>query len=465
VAPVITNTAYKAAATTGRPFSYNITATGKNIIYGAQNLPAGLSVNTSTGAISGTIIYADLGEYLTYLTATNAGGVSQKGLKIYVADSASSKVKAIASKDGYKIAVLRTDGFVDEYRRTYDNFNWTYYNVSWQYTQDFLVDIAVGDVITLGLTSNGKVVAWYNFTTSWDSNDIPGRLDYVTNALISGGVTKIAVGTQGYCLALKESGTLVGWVVPGAYATNVSEGLHLKMPYSGNFKDISVAGGLAAAVTHWGSVVTWDAYSSSYELGGWDPPFAARTGVKSISAGMVGYLAIKEDGTAVQWTSWDGNGQSNDAPSVYPAGIGIKYIAGAASNASFLLMDTSYKGSFSPGTTYQPKDIVFWYSPLATTNYRIRRNVGASQPYDGGALPDPNWDFAFGPSGIRANFIFRREPTPPYTISKVGNYGEIDPPDTLIHVTSVSAGILIYLAIYDGGKVMAWGSGKTNLPF
>jgi hypothetical protein len=91
--------------------------------------------------------------------------------------------------------------------------------------------------------------------------------------------------------------------------------------------------------------------------------------------------------------------------------------------------------------------------------------VGASQPYDGGALPDPNWDFAFGPSGIRANFIFRREPTPPYTISKVGNYGEIDPPDTLIHVTSVSAGILIYLAIYDGGKVMAWGSGKTNLPF
>lgn len=462
-APVITTTPYKSATTTGRPFSYNITATGKNIIYGSQNLPSGLSLNTSTGVISGTI--QGLGEYLVRLTATNAAGVSSDTIRIYVADSVSSKVKAVVSKDGYKIAVLRADGFVDEYRRTYDNFNWTYYNVSWQYTQSFLVDIAVGDVITLGLTSTGSVVAWYNFTTYWDSKDIPGRLNYVISALISGGVTKIAVGTQGYCLALKTDGTLVGWIVPGAYFTNNSEQLLDKMPYGGTFKDISVANGLAAAVTTSGAVITWNESAAGYWVDGQPVPPGAQSGVKSISAGMVGYLAIKEDGTAVQWTSWDGNGQSNNAPDAYPAGIGIKYIAGAASNASFLLMDTSYKGNYSSGTTYYPKDIVFWYSPLATTNYRVRLNVGGSAPYDGGAIPDANWGSAFGPSGIRRTFIFRREPTPPYNIHKVGDWDELDPPDTLKHVTSISAGVVIYLAIYDGGKVMAWGSGKTNLPF
>jgi hypothetical protein len=461
VAPVITNTAYKAAGTTGQPFSFNIIATGKNIIYGAQNLPAGLSVNTSTGAISGTI--EGLGEYQTFLTATNTAGVSSFSMRIYVSNLASSKVKAVVSKSGSKIAVLRTDGFVDEYRRPDGSSNWTYHNDSWNYTDKFLVDIAVGEGITLGLTAAGSVVAWYNITTSWDSRDIPGRINNIVSALISQGVTKIAVGNQGYCLALKTNGTLVGWIIPGAYSTTYSEKMLTLMPYSGTYKDISVGSGLAAAVTTSGAVVTWHESAAGYWSDGQPVPIGALSGVKSISAGLMGYLAIKEDGTAIQWTSWDGPGISNNYNFVSP--IGLKYLAGDASNASFTIESMSYRGNYKVGTTYYPGDIIYWYSAIGTTQWRIRQTVGGSAPYDGGAIPDPHWEFVEGPSNLTSRFIFRQDPMPPYTITKYGTFGEIDSPNTLIHVTSVSVGALIYLAIYDGGKVMAWGSGKTNLPF
>jgi hypothetical protein len=68
--PVITTTAL-ASGTVGVSYSQTVTATGAaTITYGASGLPAGLSLNTSTGAITGTPTAAGL--YIVTISASNA---------------------------------------------------------------------------------------------------------------------------------------------------------------------------------------------------------------------------------------------------------------------------------------------------------------------------------------------------------------------------------------------------------
>ncbi len=77
-APVI-NSALTRSATVGTAISvYTITATNSPTSYGASGLPTGLSVNTSTGAITGTP--AASGTVNTTISATNAGGTGSATL-------------------------------------------------------------------------------------------------------------------------------------------------------------------------------------------------------------------------------------------------------------------------------------------------------------------------------------------------------------------------------------------------
>ena len=55
-------------ATVGQSFSYSITATESPTSYGASNLPAGVSLNPTTGVISGTPTTA--GTYTIKLSAS-----------------------------------------------------------------------------------------------------------------------------------------------------------------------------------------------------------------------------------------------------------------------------------------------------------------------------------------------------------------------------------------------------------
>jgi PKD repeat protein len=74
-APVITNSSSEITARVGTAFSYQITATNSPTSYSATNLPSGLSVNTSTGVISGTPSNAaQAGNRTITIYATNAGG-------------------------------------------------------------------------------------------------------------------------------------------------------------------------------------------------------------------------------------------------------------------------------------------------------------------------------------------------------------------------------------------------------
>jgi len=70
--PVITSS-LSPTGTVGQSFSYQITATNAPTSYGATGLPAPLTVNTSTGLISGTPAAA--GTFPLTLSATNSGGI------------------------------------------------------------------------------------------------------------------------------------------------------------------------------------------------------------------------------------------------------------------------------------------------------------------------------------------------------------------------------------------------------
>ena len=80
-APVVSSAA-TASGKIGTAFSYQITATGGATSYSATGLPAGLTINTATGLISGTPTTA--ATTAVTVGASNAGGTGSKALTITV---------------------------------------------------------------------------------------------------------------------------------------------------------------------------------------------------------------------------------------------------------------------------------------------------------------------------------------------------------------------------------------------
>ena len=96
-APVITS-ASTASGTVGSAFSYQITATNSPSSYGATGLPAGLSVNSGTGLISGTPTAAATSTVT--LSATNSGGTGTATLTLTINNSAAPVITSASTASG-----------------------------------------------------------------------------------------------------------------------------------------------------------------------------------------------------------------------------------------------------------------------------------------------------------------------------------------------------------------------------
>lgn len=90
--PVITS-ALAASGVLNVPFNYLITATNSPTSFGASNLPAGLVVNTATGAISGTPTAS--GTFNISISATNGDGTDTETLVLTVTSTASALAQAV----------------------------------------------------------------------------------------------------------------------------------------------------------------------------------------------------------------------------------------------------------------------------------------------------------------------------------------------------------------------------------
>jgi uncharacterized protein YhjY with autotransporter beta-barrel domain len=108
--PVITS-ANTANGLSGQPISYQITATYGPHTFGATGLPAGVSVNTSTGLISGS--FATPGSYPVTVSATGPGGTGNLLVTFTIGQgppqitSANSAVGAIGNPMSYQITATQ----------------------------------------------------------------------------------------------------------------------------------------------------------------------------------------------------------------------------------------------------------------------------------------------------------------------------------------------------------------------
>jgi hypothetical protein len=102
-APVIISP-LSAGAVAGVAFSYTILATNTPTSYSATGLPAGLTLNTSTGAITGTV--AASGTAVATITATNASGSGKSPLTITTTASAVAPTITSAATINAKVAAL-----------------------------------------------------------------------------------------------------------------------------------------------------------------------------------------------------------------------------------------------------------------------------------------------------------------------------------------------------------------------
>lgn len=376
--PVLTS-ANQVLAPGGAAFTYQITATNSPTSYAAAGLPAGLSINPGTGAISG--IPSSAGAYTVALSITNIYGTASATLVVNVQtvigwgnDSAGqrtppvglSNVLSIAGGYDYSLAV-KSDGTV----------------VGWGDTNEraippglsSVVAVAIGGRHTLALKSNGTVTAWGNNT--YGQTTIPAGLN---------GVVAIATGFYS-SLALKSDGTVIAWGYNDSGQTTIPAGLNGVVAISAGVRH-------ALALKADGTVVGWGS-----NIGGETTIPAGLNSVVAIAAGNSHSLALRSDGTVI------GFGNNVSGQTTLPAGLSnVVAMAAGASHSLALKSDGTVVGwgSNNYGLTTNPAGLDKAVAIAAGGNHSlalVATEAGVANPV---ILNSP-----FALAGINSAFTYR----------------------------------------------------------
>jgi alpha-tubulin suppressor-like RCC1 family protein len=274
-----------AKAVLGSEFEYQIVAPNATWL-AASGLPAGLSIDSASGVISGTPL--ELGDFPVSVAVSNRYGLGGGSLTIRVFPIAAwgdngygqtdvpvglSNVVAVAAGDTYSLA-LRADGTVAAWGGN------GYGRTDVPASLSNVVAVTAGYAHSLALRADGTVVAWgWN---GYGQTNVPSGLSKVV---------AVAAG-EWHSLALRADGTVVAWGDNSSSQTNVPSGLR---------NVVAVAAGLyhSLALLADGTVAAWGSASRT------DVP-EGLSNVVAVAAGADHSLALQADGTVAAWGSGSG---------------------------------------------------------------------------------------------------------------------------------------------------------------
>ena len=213
--PVITSP-LTATGKLNESFSYQITASGNPTSFGASGLPAGLSVNATTGAIAGTPTV--VGVFNVTISATNACGTGSATLVLTVTQTYTLSMSASPSAGGTCAGSGTYDAGATV--QISETANTGYRTAGWGGADGASTASPASASTTIVMSANRTLVAQFVQQVSLTVNAGPGGTATGSGTFDVGSHPAIAASATGGNLFTGWSGT--GVAAPGSASTTVT---------------------------------------------------------------------------------------------------------------------------------------------------------------------------------------------------------------------------------------------------
>lgn len=179
-----------ASGTVGTAFSFPILAMGSPTSYSVSGtLPTGLSLNTSTGVLSGTPTQS--GTFNVTVSATNAGGSTSASLALSITAVSVPTILTqpaalvVVTGNPAVFSVIAADAVTYQWRKNGTNISGataaTYTISSAQSTDAATYSVVVTNAVGSTTSANATLTATTSATTDSDSDGVPNRVEELLN--------------------------------------------------------------------------------------------------------------------------------------------------------------------------------------------------------------------------------------------------------------------------------------------